>query len=63
MADKFIFKPTNLDQLKDTYDIVIIGSGSAGLTAALEAHKLGKQPVVLEKMATLGGDTKRASSG
>lgn len=49
MADKFIFKPTNLDQLKDTYDIVIIGSGSAGLTAALEAHKLGKQPVVLEK--------------
>lgn len=63
MADKFIFKPTNLDQLKDTYDIVIIGSGSAGLTAALEAHKLGEQPVVLEKMATLGGDTKRASSG
>ncbi|MBV0930875.1 flavocytochrome c [Lentilactobacillus sp. IMAU92037] len=63
MATKFVFEPTNINQLKSAYDIIIIGSGSAGLTAAFEAHKLGKNPVVLEKMPTLGGDTKRASSG
>src|SRR4051794_12117662 len=40
-----------------SYDVVILGSGIAGLAAALAAHELGLTPVVLEKAATLGGGT------
>src|SRR6266849_612434 len=40
-----------------SYDVVILGSGIAGLAGALAAHALGLQPVVLEKAATLGGGT------
>src|SRR5438105_15900673 len=40
-----------------SYDVVILGSGIAGLAAALAAHQLGLQPVVLEKAAALGGGT------
>jgi len=63
MAEKFVFEPTSLDQLKDHYDVVIIGSGGAGLTSAIQAHELGLSPVILEKMDKLGGNTTRASSG
>ena len=63
MAEKFVFEPTKIEQLKDHYDVIIIGSGGAGLTAAIQAHELGLSPVILEKMDKLGGNTTRASSG
>jgi len=63
MAEKFVFEPTDLAQLKDHYDVVIIGSGGAGLTSAIQAHELGLSPVILEKMDKIGGNTTRASSG
>ena len=40
-----------------SYDVVILGSGIAGLAGALAARSLGLQPVVLEKAARLGGGT------
>ena len=40
-----------------TADIVIVGSGIAGLSAALSAAETGADVVVLEKMATTGGTT------
>ncbi|GAA2978243.1 flavocytochrome c [Lentilactobacillus parakefiri] len=61
MAQRFV--PNDLSDLKEMYDVVVIGSGSAGLTSAIQAAELGLKPVILEKMSTAGGDTKRASSG
>lgn len=63
MAEKFVFKPTKIEQLQDNYDVIIIGSGGAGLTSAIQAYELGLSPVILEKMDKIGGNTTRASSG
>ena len=63
MANKFIFKPNKIEELKDSYDVVIVGSGGAGLTSAIQAYELGLSPVILEKMDKIGGNTNRASSG
>ncbi|AVK61594.1 flavocytochrome c [Lactobacillus sp. CBA3605] len=63
MAEKFQFDSTAITALKDQYDVIIIGSGSSGLVSAVQAHELGLKPVILEKMAKIGGNTTRASSG
>lgn len=42
-------------------DIVVVGAGGAGLTAALEALDNGKSVIVVEKMDTPGGNTIRSS--
>lgn len=63
MAEKFHFQPTSLTKLRKHYDVIVIGSGAAGMTAAIQAHELGLKPVILEKMDKLGGNTNRASSG
>lgn len=54
---------TPYDQLKDKYDIIIIGSGGAGMSAALEAKEKGLNPVIFEKMPVVGGNTNKSSSG
>jgi flavocytochrome c len=41
----------------ETADVVVVGSGFAGLCAAYEAHKAGASVVILEKMATPGGNS------
>lgn len=41
----------------ETYDVVIIGSGFAGLAAAWEARKAGASVAILEKMRTAGGNS------
>ena len=41
----------------ETFDVVIIGSGFAGLAAAIEAHNAGAKAVVLEKMTAFGGNS------
>jgi 3-oxosteroid 1-dehydrogenase len=41
----------------EVHDVVILGSGIAGLAAALAAHQLGLRPIVLEKASLLGGGT------
>ncbi|WP_075181054.1 flavocytochrome c [Pantoea sp. 1.19] len=45
------------------YDVVVIGSGGAGLAAAIEACDDGARVVIVEKMATIGGNTIKASVG
>lgn len=57
------FKTTSPSQLQQCYDLIVVGSGSTGLTAAIQAHELGLSVAVLEKEKQLGGNTNRASSG
>ncbi len=44
-------------------DIVIVGAGGAGLTAAIEATNKGANVIVVEKNAFMGGNTNYATGG
>src|SRR5271163_2276506 len=44
-------------------DVVVIGSGAAGLSAALTARELGLEVIVLEKENLIGGSTALAGGG
>ncbi|PKN18448.1 MAG: flavocytochrome c [Deltaproteobacteria bacterium HGW-Deltaproteobacteria-6] len=41
----------------DTYDVVVVGSGFAGLAAAIEAKNAGASVLVIEKMPLHGGNS------
>lgn len=43
--------------IEETHDVVIIGAGGAGLSAAIEAKAAGADVIVLEKMPLAGGNT------
>ena len=43
-------------KLRNSYDLIVVGGGSAGIGAALKAHENGvKHILVVEKEQTLGG--------
>ena len=44
----------------ETTDIAVIGSGAAGLSAAVEAREAGASVIVFEKMKVTGGNTRLA---
>lgn len=44
-------------------DVVIVGAGGAGLTAAVKASQAGARVLVLEKMPIVGGNSLKATGG
>lgn len=62
MAEAFAVKQGEVvrPEVQDEYnvDVVVIGAGGAGTTAALEAMKAGRDVLVLEKALVPGGNTK-----
>ncbi|WP_330290419.1 3-oxosteroid 1-dehydrogenase [Streptomyces sp. NBC_00576] len=49
--------------LLGTYDVVVVGAGAAGMTAALTAAKQGLTCIVVEKAPTFGGSAARSGAG
>ena len=48
---------TERETVTEKCDVVVIGAGGAGLTAAIEAKAAGANVIVLEKMPAAGGNT------
>lgn len=44
-------------------DVVVIGAGGAGMTAAITAAQAGKTVIIIEKAPIVGGNTSRATGG
>src|SRR5690606_25100797 len=49
--------------IPDSADVVIVGSGAAGMTAAITAARHGLSAVVVEKAGRWGGSTARSGGG
>ncbi len=67
---KIPYTPQNLLIYKDAIpnrveqtDLVIIGAGGAGMSAAIEGRKLGLNVILLEKMPLVGGSSLLSSGG
>ena len=55
-------EPVSTDAIELTADVVVVGAGGAGMSAALEAQNHGASVIVLEKMGSIGGNTLVAGS-
>jgi 3-oxosteroid 1-dehydrogenase len=56
-------KASAATSIASSYDVVVVGAGAAGMTAALTAAKRGLSVLVVEKAATFGGSLARSGSG
>ena len=54
---KAIKKAVNALPKESSYDVVVIGAGGAGFSAAIEAKNAGANVVLLEKMPAVGGNS------
>jgi fumarate reductase flavoprotein subunit len=54
-AKPFVLTPGK--KITDTYDVVIVGAGGAGMAAAAQAAQDGASVLVIEKEAEMGGNT------
>ncbi|HNN49129.1 MAG TPA: FAD-dependent oxidoreductase, partial [Marmoricola sp.] len=49
--------------MKESYDVIVIGAGGAGMSAALAAGHQGLDTVLFEKSKYFGGSTARSGGG
>jgi len=49
--------------MEDTYDVVVVGAGGAGMTAALAANHRGLSTLLIESTEYFGGTTARSGGG
>ena len=56
-------KTANGETVSYDADVVVIGAGGAGMTAAMTAADAGQQVVILESQAMVGGNSARATGG
>lgn len=52
-----VTKASETSQFEPSYDLIVVGAGGAGLSAAGHAASLGKKVLVLEKMSFPGGSS------
>lgn len=52
-----------VEDVEATYDVVVVGGGGAGLTAAITAAQQGAEVILIEKAGSLGGNTLIAGQG
>ncbi|MDT2801255.1 flavocytochrome c [Vagococcus lutrae] len=57
VASKKVSNKSEKEPTEQTFDIVVVGSGGAGFSAAIEAKEAGKSVVLIEKMPAVGGNT------
>ena len=41
--------------MSDRYDVIVVGSGSAGSSAAITAGRLGARTLLIDRLAFMGG--------
>ena len=54
---------TDPSEIKDSYDVIVVGSGGAGMAAAISAKDAGADVAIFEKMPVIGGNTSKSSGG
>lgn len=56
-------EPEQTSTEPETYDVVVVGAGGAGLSAAITAAQKGLSTVLIEKSPYWGGSTSRSGAG
>ena len=54
---------TKAKDIEETVDVVVVGAGGAGMTAAITASKAGSKVVIIESQPIVGGNTVRSTGG
>lgn len=49
--------PSDPEDIPDSFDVVVVGTGGAGFTAAITAANEGRTVLLMEKLGTTGGST------
>jgi 3-oxosteroid 1-dehydrogenase len=57
------FSAAQFSAAQFSYDVVVVGAGASGMTAALTAARRGLSVVVVEKAPTFGGSAARSGAG